>query len=439
MTRKILLIVFFAFTLTAAFPEVSRQTADSIANILNQKEAVCDKSCPLFESENSSKGLVNTLFIDALALIGTVWLFSNYKKKYIIGIGAAVIIIVTGSLFVGSSSSNQCVEYSNADLNCKIVSQGKTLSVPTVDTLATAGDSSASVSDSTAALSDEFSSFDATTTNMATAAPSETSTKWMTNPDVLDPILAFLLIALISLGIKHPSFVRFRGLFLIAGVAWFGFYRGGCNCMISSFQDLISGIFNWSMVWSHLLWLGLLVVATYLFGRIWCGWLCHLGGVQDFLFRSPKLKIWATEKSQRYLRVTRYTIFALWILQLILMRQNLFCQYDPFKTLFNLIFTDWVSIALLALLLLSSVLIYRPFCRTICPVGVILGWISRLLGARRMAIGSDCINCGLCAKECAMHAVKRCGEKSLIDNENCIACGECATACRKNQIKNHIK
>jgi len=443
MFRKIILIVLFAFALTEANAAVPKHTADSIANLLNQREVVCDKSCPLFASENSNAGLVNTLFIDLLAVIGTVWLYSNYKKKYFIGIGAAVVIIVTGSLFLRNNSNTKCIEYSND--NCKVVvAKQKTVKAnggglsdfEQMDTAAsTSAPSAVSVSSKP---SDEFSSLDTSSKTETPLVVSTPSLK-LTDPNVIDPLIAFAVLALISIGMKYPSFVRFRGLFLLAGVVWFGFYRGGCECMISSFQSLVLGIAGWKFAWVHLIWLGVLIIGTYLFGRIWCGWLCHLGGIQDFLFRSSKIKILSSVKNQKSLRIVRYVVFTAWILQLIWLQKNIYCQYDPFKSLFNLIFTDWISVVLLLFLLVSSVLIYRPFCRTICPVGVLLGWISLLPGARKMNVKPTCVNCGACSKGCDMHAIQTISDKAVIDTENCIACGECSIKCRKGCIKNDIK
>jgi polyferredoxin len=209
--------------------------------------------------------------------------------------------------------------------------------------------------------------------------------------------------------------------------------------MISSFQNLVLGVGGWHFVWIDLIWLAALVVATYLFGRVWCGWLCHLGGIQDFLFRSSKMKILISAKSQKTLKVIRYVVFVAWVLQLLVMKRNLYCEYDPFKSLFNLIFTDWASLALLLLLLVSSVLIYRPFCRMICPVGVLLGLTSKLPGARRIKVSSQCVNCGLCVKECGMHAISKKENNAAVDHEDCIACGECTTICRKDSIKLETK
>jgi ferredoxin len=438
MLRKVLLTVLFTCVLTSGFSKVSKQTADSIAGLLNQKEVVCDKACPLFESEKSNAGLVNTIFIDVLAIIGTVWLYSNYKKKYFFVAGAVLVVIVTGSLLL-KSNSNQCVEY--AQSSCKIIAGGKG------NTTAQSGglgdfqqmDSSvvdSSSVDSSTSSSSEFSNLDVPGIKVVSQPAASVD---MTSAKILDPMIAFVLMALIGLGMKYRTFVRFRGLFLLIGVGWFGFYRGGCTCMISSFQSLILGIARWQFAWIDLIWLAALVVATYFFGRVWCGWLCHLGAVQDFLYRSPKLKILTSVKSQRYIRIVRYLVFTLWILQLLVMRRNLYCAYDPFKSLFNMIFTDTTSIVLLLLLLVSSVLIYRPFCRLMCPVGVILGFVSKIPGARRMKTNAGCVSCGLCSKECAMHAVSKHPDKTSVNPEDCIACGDCITVCRKGGIKLNVK
>jgi hypothetical protein len=126
MFRKIVVTILVACVMLAGYANVSQHTADSIANLLNQKEIVCDKTCPLFESENTNTGVVNTIFIDLLVIIGSMWLYHNYKKKYFIGIGFIVVIIVTASLFY---KNTQCIEYSKS--SCLIVSTEKTAPVTT--------------------------------------------------------------------------------------------------------------------------------------------------------------------------------------------------------------------------------------------------------------------------------------------------------------------
>ena len=79
---------------------------------------------------------------------------------------------------------------------------------------------------------------------------------------------------------------------------------------------------------------------------------------------------------QKILKVVQISVFALWLIQLLATRTNLFCEIDPFKVAFNLFSANWIGYALLGILLISSVLIYKPFCRTICPVGLTLGLVS---------------------------------------------------------------
>lgn len=122
MLRKIVFTIMLVSTFVPAFARVSQQKADSIASLLSQREIVCDKACPLFDSEKSHAGVVNTIFIDILAVIGTVWLYSNYRKKYFILFGSLLVLMVSGSLLFKRSNS-QCVEYSKA--SCLIVTDKK--------------------------------------------------------------------------------------------------------------------------------------------------------------------------------------------------------------------------------------------------------------------------------------------------------------------------
>lgn len=425
MLRRIILTLMLVSVMTSGFSKVSKHTADSIASLLNKREIVCDKTCPLFDSESSDTGMVNTLFIDVLAIIGTVWLYSNYRKKYFIVIGAAVVLVVSGSLLLRDNKS-QCVEYSKS--NCLIVSVDSGPSA-----IGGLGDfeqmSSADTSSAAASATSEFSEMDS-----ASDAVAESSVK-ITDPRVMDPIIAFTAICLIGFGIRYHSFIRLRGLFLLAGMVWFGFYRGGCSCMISSFQDMLLGLLSWKMVWVNCLWICALLVSTYFFGRIWCGWMCHLGAIQDFLYHSQRLNMLTSAKSQKYLRITRYVIVLIWILQVVIMRRNIFCEYDPFKSLFNMVFVGWQNLTLLLLLLVSSVLIYRPFCRMICPVGVMLGLVAKIPGARKVKTDSGCVSCGLCSTACQTHAIVKKNGKTSVDNESCIVCGECIQICRKKEIK----
>lgn len=77
----------------------------------------------------------------------------------------------------------------------------------------------------------------------------------------------------------------------------------------------------------------------------------------------------------------------------------------------------------------------RTYCNTICPVGTVLGYVSKFSWYKIRVDESKCIKCGLCAKNCkaACIDVKK-GEPVKIDYTRCVDCGNCELACAKSAI-----
>lgn len=134
------------------------------------------------------------------------------------------------------------------------------------------------------------------------------------------------------------------------------------------------------------------------------------------------------------MRAIRIVFLIALIVQLIITKTNIFKHYDPFKVAFNLIGTNTLSWVLLALLLVSSVFIYRPFCKTVCPIGLILGWISKIPGASVVGTNGSCTGCTSCNSNCKINAITRTKKYSKLDNQECIGCGECVSSCKKNAL-----
>lgn len=446
------LLLFATFSLNAA---VSGTVADSIGHVLNSRLPGCDESCAYYAGEHSAIGIGNTLLAFVLLASGTVWLYLTYKKKYLIFLGSLLGLAVLTSyfypqLFVSNSAPKICpvVQYnkdslaklpdnvflaptsnefesSDSDsLNTSALSSQPDSTKPgaaaTNDEFSTSGDEFESTGDEFTKVDDEFSQ----NKNLV-----ETPVK-VDKKQVLEPILIFLIVALISLMIKYPWFRKTRGLFLLAGLVYLGFYRGACPCMISSFQNTVLALLGVSVKLESLLWFLLLIPGAYFFGKIWCGWLCHLGALQEFIFLSPKIKVLASNKAQKIIKIVQISVFVLWILQLIATKTNLFCEYDPFKVAFNLISASTTGYILLGLLLISSVLIYRPFCRSFCPVGLILGLTSYLPGSRKLDKDSACIHCKSCDKECKQRAMIHENKTTTLRTDDCIMCGECISECK---------
>ena len=249
----------------------------------------------------------------------------------------------------------------------------------------------------------------------------------------------FALVALLFT-VVAGFFVRFKRLrtlrtaFLLGSLIVLGFWNGGCPCPISSFQNLVLWTMNVDVKVHSIVWFVGLVPVTYVFGRVWCGWVCHLGALQEFLHKPSAIGALRSERAQNIMRWLRYGLFAALIVQLVFMKENLFVHIDPFKVAFNLrsfYLTGWI---LLAILLVSSLYLYRPFCRSACPVGLVLGWVSRLPHASKLGINDDCRTCKLCTTACAPQAIQRANREIRVRYEDCIACGTCMDACRKECI-----
>ncbi|MEA1997520.1 MAG: 4Fe-4S binding protein [Gemmatimonadota bacterium] len=241
--------------------------------------------------------------------------------------------------------------------------------------------------------------------------------------------LLFTVIAGIMFRFKRLRQVR--TLFLLGSLVILGFKFGGCPCPIMSFQRFFLWAGGVEVCWRSLVWFLGLIPLTYLFGRVWCGWVCHLGALQEFIHVPNSLAFLKGERAGKIMRVLRYTLVALLVFQLIVTKENLFIHIDPFKIAFNFRSYYTAGWILLALLLVSSLYIYRPFCRAACPVGLVLGWISRIPGAAVLGKNGDCISCRRGISACPTQAIDR---EINFQSADCIMCGSCIDTCRKEAI-----
>lgn len=254
-------------------------------------------------------------------------------------------------------------------------------------------------------------------------------------PFIIQLFILALLLIFIGLTIQYRWIKILRPFFLLAMLVWLGFANGGCPCMISSFSNTVLAISGYSVDWIHLLWFLGLIPLTYFFGRIWCGWLCHLGALQEFIFKGNRLELFKSHKAQSIMRWIQLVVFVIWVIYVVITQTNFYCHYDPFKVAFNLFSSHHMGYILLGILLISSVFINRPFCRTICPVGFVLGLVSYLPFARRIRKSDNCKHCKKCASVCPTHALTYHNKKSSINTMQCIACGECLDSCHYKSLK----
>lgn len=200
--------------------------------------------------------------------------------------------------------------------------------------------------------------------------------------------------------------------------------------------------------------LGFLFLIGMIFGRFVCAWLCPFGLVQECLHRVPGRKL-KPEKHQRMQRVMPKLplvflvifVFALpalgtvsgqygspWFCKVVCPSGTLMAGWPllaanlQLRALAGWLF-GWKSM-LLILTILSSVLIMRPFCRYVCPLGAIYGRFNRVSLYRVQVEQDKCIRCGRCTRQCPMAV----SVPLMANTPDCIRCGECAAICPTDAI-----
>lgn len=220
-------------------------------------------------------------------------------------------------------------------------------------------------------------------------------------------------------------------------------------CPIGAWQAVIG---SWNFKFTFYV-AGFLMFIGALMGRFVCGWLCPFGLIQDLLHKIPFLKIQGGFWGDKLLRKLKYVIFAVFVVLLPMFVVDILGQGAPYfcklicpagtlegglpLVLLNKSVRSalgWLYIwknVLLFMTVLLSILIYRPFCKYICPLGAVYSVFNPIAVFRYRVDKEICVDCGICAKVCRMQV-------NPVDHANhpeCIRCGACKKACPVNAIR----
>ncbi len=198
---------------------------------------------------------------------------------------------------------------------------------------------------------------------------------------------------------------------------------------------------------------GIIALFGLILGRTICGFFCPVGLGQELLYKikTPKIR---KNKYTRTLSYLKYVILVVFVIAIPLMFSIAgatvpgFCKFicpagtfegglglllnpanqSGSRNLLDMlgpIFT-W-KFAVLCVVIVASVLLYRPFCRFICPLGAIYGFFNGIALIGVKLDENKCTDCGLCIQHCKMDV------KHVGDHE-CINCGECISVCPAKAI-----
>jgi ferredoxin-type protein NapH len=173
---------------------------------------------------------------------------------------------------------------------------------------------------------------------------------------------------------------------------------------------LIVGVLGLALI------LGLIVI----FGRFYCGYLCPVGAAQEAVSRVFPSRVRITQKMPA--GVVRLGFLGAFFLTAYTASFGLLYPFG-IRDFFALSFST-ASLVFVVVLIISAV-VYRPFCRLLCPFGA-LAAIAAMPAVFKIRRTESCTECGKCERACPTDEAKPEDRKG-----ECYLCGRCIEACPK--------
>ncbi len=225
------------------------------------------------------------------------------------------------------------------------------------------------------------------------------------------------------------------------------------SCPIGAFQAVIGSARYKAALYVS----GFLIFIGALTGRFVCGFLCPFGLIQELLHKIPFPKKLRTFRGDRLLRKFKYAVFLVLALLLPMFVTDFLGQGSPWfckvlcpagtleggipLVLLNrglqgaLGFLYAWKMGILIVILFLSVIIFRPFCKYLCPLGAVYSVFNPVAVFRYRLDQSKCVDCGVCKNVCQMglDPVKE------LNRAECIHCSRCKNACPTGAIRKGIQ
>ncbi|MBQ8464627.1 MAG: 4Fe-4S binding protein [Alphaproteobacteria bacterium] len=175
-----------------------------------------------------------------------------------------------------------------------------------------------------------------------------------------------------------------------------------------------------------------LVILSLLFGRIYCSTLCPLGLYQEGLM--ILFKHFYKKHRAKYVKhnILSYFLTAVLFGSLFGGTVVLLRMVDPYTVAGNALSGAWYGIGFIIAITVLVFFKKRFFCTHICPVGTVLGMISKASLCRIRIDSQKCKMCGLCAKECPCGAIDF--KNHSVNNETCVKCLKCLNHCQHKAL-----
>jgi polyferredoxin len=198
--------------------------------------------------------------------------------------------------------------------------------------------------------------------------------------------------------------------------------------------------------------IGFFLLVGGLLGRFVCGFLCPFGLVQELLHRVPFPQKISAFRGDKPLRFVKYAVLVIFVILLPMVVVNVagggapwFCKWicpaGTFEGGIPLLSASpllreaagslfvWKA-GLLAAVIFLSIILYRPFCKYLCPLGAIYALLNKHAFLRYNIDPVACTHCGDCARACPMQV----DPSTKPNHPECVRCGKCKNICPTEAI-----
>ena len=184
--------------------------------------------------------------------------------------------------------------------------------------------------------------------------------------------------------------------------------------------------------------IGFIAVSSLLAGRVFCGWACPMGTLQDLLGRIPKLRAVRRPRfgrADRWLKGLKYVMLVVTVVAFYALNERFAIPVRGHSNWsFDAVRVAWLTydtesrIRVLVLVagVVGALALTRFWCRYLCPLGALLAIGNRISWFRLGRDLARCVDCGKYPRACRTYTTP--------GTADCVLCGDCIEGCPSGAI-----
>lgn len=178
--------------------------------------------------------------------------------------------------------------------------------------------------------------------------------------------------------------------------------------------------------------LGSVLLLSIIGNKLFCGWVCFLGALQEIVHRIPLSDKFKVKLPFKLTNGVRIVIFILFIIILFAGERSIYPYINSFE------FFHWgfeiIAVIILSLTLIAALFIFRPFCYLICPLGLVT-WVFEHIAIFKVKLDKEkCTDCKICLNKTPCPVVPYILEEKKV-RPDCHPCGRCIEVCPEKALK----